>query len=214
MPDVVVAMASGSVGSARGVRLGHFGPNRWQQGELLMPELFIGGEGFAFGPQEVLGTLLHEAAHGIAGVRGIQDTSRGGAYHNKKYQQLAHEIGLTVERQKSNGWSHTEVPDITVNLYRKQIDELAGVLVAHRRFERDAIAEADDNSNDDGAEAVEGDDKPERAPRNGRALTCGCTSPVRRIRAAKRTIDAGPILCGVCSEPFAPAEDDPDTVDS
>ncbi|MFE3618009.1 hypothetical protein [Streptomyces anulatus] len=210
---MVVAMASGSVGSPGGVRLGHFGLDRWKQGEQLMSELFVGGEGFAFGPQEVLGTLLHEAAHGIAGVRGIQDTSRGGAYHNKKYQALALEIGLTVEREKSNGWSHTAVPEETVQLYRKQIDDLASVLVAHRRIERDAVAGVGDSSAES-AEDAQDRDEPERAPRNGSALTCGCTDPVRRIRAAKRTIDAGPILCGVCSETFTPADGKPEQVDS
>jgi hypothetical protein len=29
----------------------------------------------------VLGTLLHEAAHGLAQARSIQDTSRQGRYH-------------------------------------------------------------------------------------------------------------------------------------
>lgn len=38
----------------------------------------MGGEGLARGPVEVLGTLLHEAAHAVAHVRGIKDTSLPG----------------------------------------------------------------------------------------------------------------------------------------
>ena len=41
-----------------------------------LPEVFVGDEGLARGPADVLGTLLHEAAHALADVRGIKDTSR------------------------------------------------------------------------------------------------------------------------------------------
>ena len=34
-------------------------------------------------------TLLHEAAHGLAQPRKVQDTSRGGRYHNRRYATLA-----------------------------------------------------------------------------------------------------------------------------
>ena len=56
----------------------------------------ISGEGLARTPREVLGTLLHEAAHALAAARGITDTSRQGRYHNKKYAALAAELGLDV----------------------------------------------------------------------------------------------------------------------
>ncbi|MFI6364152.1 hypothetical protein ACIBG0_15530 [Nocardia sp. NPDC050630] len=204
VPDVVVAMAAGSIGSPRGVRLGHFGPDRWLHGQEWMPELFVGGEGFALSACDVLGTLLHEAAHGVARARGVQDTSRRGAYQNAKYRGIANEFGLTVVRQASRGWSETTVPDEIAEQYRQQIDTLHSVLVAYRRSERGgALAgpagvagDSDDETSDEDGE----DDQ--RAPRNGRALTCGC-DPVRRVRAAQRTIDAGPILCGICQQPFA-----------
>ncbi|MGC4990510.1 hypothetical protein [Nocardia salmonicida] len=94
------------------------------------------------------------------------------------------------------------MPEETAKLYRAQIDDLADVLVAHRRIERDAIAAIGDSPDIDGAETTPNQDEPERAPRNGSSLTCGCTSPVRRIRAAKCTSDAGPILCGICGGTF------------
>ncbi|MEV0765156.1 hypothetical protein [Nocardia sp. NPDC050435] len=198
VPDVVVAMAGGSAGR-RGVRLGQFGPDRWQRGEEWMPELFIGGEGFAFGAREVLATLLHEAAHGLARARGISDTSRAGAYHNGKYRQLAEELGLRVERQPSTGWSITHLADDTAEKYRTQIENLAAALTAHRRSEHTGTEDPDPAGED--AESRESDDE-EHPPRNGRALTCGCTPP-RRVRAHQRSIDPGPILCGVCEHPFA-----------
>lgn len=198
MPDVIVTMAAGSAGR-RGVRLGQFGPDRWELGQQVLPELFVGGEGLAFGARDVFGTLLHEAAHGVARTRGISDTSRGGAYHNGKYRDLAQELGLTVERSAGGGWSTTSVPDQTAIRYERQIASLATAIVAHRRSEHDpVVGGVNDDGNSDDADAEDGEAK---APRNGRALVCRCV-PVRRVRAHKKTIDAGPILCGVCQELF------------
>ncbi|MEU1205473.1 hypothetical protein [Nocardia sp. NPDC005825] len=205
VPDVVVTMAAGSVGR-KGLRLGHFGPARWKHGADLLPELFVGGEGLAFGAREVLGTLLHEAAHGAACTRGIADTSRGGAYHNGKFREIAAEFGLVVERSTGSGWSVTVVPDATAAQYGREIAALERVLVAHRRSEHDPVGVNDEGSGDHNDEEDEGEE--EKAPRNGRALVCMCV-PVRRVRARQKTIDAGPILCGVCREPFTIAESTP-----
>lgn len=103
IPDVVLVLASGSVGMPRGVlRLGHFAAMRWHHthpgtGQQL-PEVFVGGEGLARGPVAVLGTLLHEATHALAHVRGVQDCSRQGRYHNRRFQVLAAELGLKVRQ--------------------------------------------------------------------------------------------------------------------
>ncbi|MFI6310833.1 hypothetical protein ACIBEK_12045 [Nocardia fusca] len=201
IPDVVVTVAAGSVGR-RGVRLGRFGPDRWMHNGVWVSELFVGGEGFAHGPREVLGVLLHEAVHGIARTRGIKDTSRGGAYHNKKYFELAGEVGLAVERQDGRGWAHTSLTDATVQRYRREIELIGSSLVAHRRSEHDGIPDPVSTKGDELGDEESGEEEvPERSPKNGRSLICQC-DPVRRVRAHQRTIDAGPILCGVCQQPF------------
>jgi hypothetical protein len=41
------------------------------------PELFVAGECLAEGPRQTLQTMLHEAVHALAHVRGVNDTSRG-----------------------------------------------------------------------------------------------------------------------------------------
>jgi hypothetical protein len=66
-----------SPGSAPGtLTLGHFAGDRWQRWDGgSLPEMFIAGEGLDRGAVGVLGTALHEAAHGAAVVRGIQDSS-------------------------------------------------------------------------------------------------------------------------------------------
>ncbi|MCL2076821.1 MAG: SprT-like domain-containing protein [Oscillospiraceae bacterium] len=56
--------------------------------------------------EQVCGTLLHEMVH-LKNLQGnVQDTSRNGYFHNKKFKLMAETHGLTVEKTK-NGWSKT-----------------------------------------------------------------------------------------------------------
>jgi hypothetical protein len=50
------------------------------------------------GPADVLGTLLHEAAHAVAHVRGIKDSSRRGCWTNTRFKALAEELGIEVTK--------------------------------------------------------------------------------------------------------------------
>jgi hypothetical protein len=133
----------------------------------------------------VLGTLLHEAAHGLAQARGVQDTSRQGRYHNRRYATLAGEFGLDVANVKPIGWSATTVPQQTAGAYAGQLEDLAAALVLWRRQE----ARIGSGSRS----------------RNLLACTCACG---RRLRVAKATLVDAPILCGACEHPFEPADSD------
>jgi hypothetical protein len=87
VPQVVIVVASGSDPRSRRLNLGHFAAGRWQLTSPDQPgdraEVLVSGEGLQRGPVDVLGTLLHEAAHGLAHVRKLSDTSRQGRYHNR-----------------------------------------------------------------------------------------------------------------------------------
>jgi len=202
IPDVVIVLASGSVGMPRGVlRLGHFAAMRWQhtrsQSQRL-PEVFIGGEGLARGAADVLGTLLHEATHALAHVRGIQDCSRQGRYHNRRFQTLAVEMGLDVRQVPIIGWSDTCVPSATADHYVDQLDRLSTALVVHRYAEGSPEAtgtagdggESGDDDNGDGAES---------AAKTSNAARCACP---RRITVARSVLSLGPITCSICGEDF------------
>jgi hypothetical protein len=123
--------------------------------------------------------LLHEAAHGLAFARGVQDTSRQGRYHNRRYATLARELGLEVLARDPIGWSVTSVPEATARAYAGQLQELAEALVLWRRLETAAAS----------------------AGRSRNLLACVCPCG-RRIRAAASTLADAPILCGACEEPF------------
>ena len=108
LPAVVIVLGAGSGQCSGALKLGHFAALRWTttdsakhgegfdgaNGSEPLAEVFVGGEGLARGPGEVLATLLHEAAHALADVREIKDTSRQGRWHNAKFKALADELGI------------------------------------------------------------------------------------------------------------------------
>jgi hypothetical protein len=183
VPDAVLVVASGREGKR--LNLGHFAPHRWQVNGADRHEVLVGGEGLQRGSVDVLSTLLHEAAHGLAQARGVQDTSRGGRYHNRRYATLARELGLEVASVEPIGWSATTVPEQTAAGYVGQLEELAAALVLWRRQEHRIGTGT--------------------RSRNLLAAGCGCG---RRIRVAKATLAEAPILCSACQEPFEPAGSD------
>jgi hypothetical protein len=167
----------------QGAQSGPLRPHRWQVNGSDRHEVLVGAEGLQRGPTDVLGTLLHEAAHGLAQARGIADTSRQGRYHNRRYATLAHELGLEVTSVPPIGWSATTVPEPTAGLYAGQLEELAAALVLWRRLEAPATA----------------------GTRSRNLLACSCPCG-RKLRAARTTLAEAPILCGACAQPFQPEE--------
>jgi hypothetical protein len=177
IPDAVVVIASGS---ERGqlAKYGHYAQLRWQTAGGQLPEVLVAGEGLARGPEPVLATLLHEAAHGLADVRGIQDTSRQGRYHNRRYLALAEQLGLQVAQAPVIGWSVTTLRPETREAYADELAVLAPVLTMHRAPEL-----------------------PGRRGGGSRYLLAACSCG-RKVRVVRRTFDAGPIVCGLCGHPF------------
>lgn len=180
VPEAVVILGAGTMKPGQ-LKLGHFTAARWDVAGSSRAEVLIGGEGLKRGPVEVLGTLLHEAAHGVAHVREVKDTSRGGRYHNTRYRDLAAELGLSVAQTGAIGWSGTSVPPETERTYRATLARLDKALTLWRR----------------GDQAGEGKAK----DRNLVVAICACLPP-RIVRTSRSTLDAGPITCGLCEHDF------------
>ncbi len=182
LPAVVVVVASGTEGSRSNARWGHFAALAWVQGEEQLAEVLVAGEGLRRGAEEVLTTLLHEAAHSLAQVRAVADTSRQGRYHNRRYAALAREAGLEVAEAGSFGWADTTMADATRHDYRRELARLTAALTLYRRGERTAKGAAKST--------------------NLVAATCACG---RRIRVAVSTLAAGAIVCQLCAGEFVAA---------
>ena len=96
----------------------------------------ISGEGLRRSPAEVLGTLLHEAAHALAHARGIKDTSRQGRYHNKHFKTHAEAArpDRRARRPRSAGPPATITP-ATELAYARQLRALAEAMTLWRHGE-------------------------------------------------------------------------------
>jgi hypothetical protein len=140
----------------------------------------ISGEGLRRIPDEVLGTLLHEAAHALAHARGIKDTSRQGRYHNKHFKTCAEQLGLDVEHDQHNGWAATTITDVTRIAYARQLRDLAQAMTLWRHGETTTGPAT-------------------RRSTNLIAAACPCG---RSIRLAASTLAEAPITCQACDGDF------------
>lgn len=183
LPAVVAIIASGSPAKAgQPMKWGHFATRRWQAGTDRHPELLVSGEGLNRSAAEVFTTLLHEAAHGLADARGIKDTSRQGRWHNKKFADLATELGMTTTKDDKLGFSPCQLTEITAARYRATIDTLSQALTLYRHPETFDTKERTNNN-------------------NGQAVECECP---RKLRVSNTVFEAGPIWCPLCGEYFLP----------
>ena len=182
LPPVALVIAGGHARPGL-MLLGQFAAERWSTDTptRTVHEVLITGEGLILGALEVFGTLLHEAAHALAAARRIADTSRQGRYHNHRFRELAHELGLDVTHTAEQGWATTTVPDQLADSYRAQITALQRAITAHRSSDTPKPRSADISS-------------------GMQAARCRCP---RRIRVSPSVLAAGPITCANCHSPFA-----------
>jgi hypothetical protein len=182
IPAVVVIVGSGT--ATKNAKFGHFAAGRWQHGEHALAEVLISGEGLRRPVEQVFTTLLHEAAHALANVREIKDTSRQGRWHNQKFAALASELGLDTTKDDRIGWSPCTLRKETATTYKSVLTDLKKALIAYRHPEMAAGASKKNNNN---------------------AVACACQCP-RRIRVAKAVLEEGEITCGICESTFEPDE--------
>ena len=124
LPDARIIIASGRQG--RVAKHGHWHADQWK-GDADH-EVLIAGERLNDGAAWVAETLLHEAVHGIAHGRGIQDTSRQGRWHNKKFGALCDEVGLIREDHPSVGVVTKGLTDQALTRYAPEIMVLEAAL--------------------------------------------------------------------------------------
>jgi hypothetical protein len=149
-------------------------------------ELMITGEGLKRGGRAVFGTLAHEMAHAYNIARNVKDTDTNGR-HNMKFKATAERVyGLEISNHKSIGWSVTEVPDATAELWADLIAEI-----------------------DDAITAVAGGlktaPKPKKRNKNLLKATCECG---KVIRASRTVLDECEPMCKVCEAPFKAEEEE------
>src|SRR6266540_1787171 len=181
VPQVVIILGAGSEARRGLFKWGHFAAARWHVAGANRPEVLVSGEGLRRGAHDVLATLMHEAAHGMANTRKIQDTSRQGRWHNRRFATLAEELGLKVTQDQGTGWSQTHLTEQLADRYADQLTGLSSALQLWRHAELQLGTPT--------------------TSRNLLACSCACG---RKLRVAKSTLEQAPIICGACDEPFTP----------
>jgi hypothetical protein len=177
--------------------LGHFAPLRWKgprSSDDRLHEVVVVAEHLDRGAEDVLETLLHEAAHAVNHERGVKDCSKS-QYHNRSFRQTAEALGLTVEQIPHYGHARTALPTPIAQLYELGLAALREVLISRRR----PIALVTGAT---GGVNTPSDDEQggEEGPRS-RHLKATCACPLV-IRASKKTLGATTIRCERCGEPF------------
>lgn len=92
----------------------HYTPwNALEAGDMQRREINIASGTLNRPLEDITASLLHEMVHMYNDtVLNIQDTSRGGTYHNKEFAKEAEKHGLICTRTDKYGYAHTEPSDI------------------------------------------------------------------------------------------------------
>lgn len=77
----------------------------WQRPDGGAYELNIAAEVLNYPIEETLDSMIHELAHLFCRQHGIQEVSRGGTYHNKRFKEEAERRGLECYRTEMYGWN-------------------------------------------------------------------------------------------------------------
>lgn len=204
VPDVLMITGSGL--DLLGAKWAHFWRERWEDknDKSRRPELFISGERLACGGSLTVQSLLHEAAHAIAFVRGIQDTSRQNRYHNKEFVKICNELGLDYQH---------DAPDTThgfsaVTFTKEGEARYASVIKALDVAIKTYLPGFGDFGTTTGGTTTGGNTiriprttKTTTPSRNNIKAVCGCDTP-RIMRMSRKTFEVSSITCGACDKTF------------
>lgn len=192
VPNIVMITGTAARGRGEMLTLGHFDASAWKTADGRLPELFVAGEllaadGDVSAGRRAMKTLLHEAAHGLAAVRGITECSRGGRYHNRRFVELAAELGLTEpgSPHSSIGWSMVTLEDDGAARWASTIARIDAAALPY--LDRVQI----------GSSTSGGDGKGGGRQGARRSAVCKCEEP-RRLSVTPKQLDVGPLICGLC----------------
>ena len=158
----------------------------WRRKDDWRHELNLGAETLDRPIEEVVSTMMHEMVHLYNIAHNVQDTSRGGMYHNRKFRDEAERRGLVIGHHQTYGWTLTEPGEELVEYIIRQG---WGEIYINRGMSWTPPASGGSKAGNSAGAGVETGKKS-----STRKLVCPkCGQSVR----ATRTVN---ILCGDCME--------------
>lgn len=202
-PDVpgVVILAAPSLRKQLNV-LGHFAALRWsarKKGDRHFHEVVVVAEHLDRTAEEIVGTIVHEAAHAMNFKRHIFDCSRS-QYHNQRFKEAAEELGLEVGQVPHYGFAKTVMTKKTIARYAEVITNLNDALVHRRKPVIITKPAPPKDGTRDGPEDEDDNTGETPASRHLKAV-CSCDPPFI-IRVSRRTLAETRIICVRCGEEF------------
>ncbi|QEU75836.1 hypothetical protein CP967_31185 [Streptomyces nitrosporeus] len=165
----------------------HDGASRLAWAGDVVTGLVISAETLKEGGACTVETILHEAAHVLCWIRGVQETTIRGAYHNRAFLTAAEETGLHwpagMVRTGARGYATPALTPGARNRYASDIVALDDVIP--RTLPLLPVPEAPARHR-----------TPDRL-----TMQCGCTPP-RKMKMSPTVAALGPVTCGVCGKPF------------
>ena len=142
--------------------------------------------------ENVVSTLIHEMTHLYNMQMGIQDCSRGGTYHNKKFKEEAEKHMISIDKHEKYGWTLTSPTDELLEYIMEKgwgdIDMGRGCLFG-------LFGGTDTGKPGKGTQTgADGQDEPKKG--SSRRYQCpSCKAIVRATKDLK-------IICGSCNVDF------------
>lgn len=168
---------------------GHFTTSKvWKRKDDHTYELNIAAEVLNYPIEDTLDTMLHEMVHLYCRENDIQDTSRGGKYHNKRFKAEAEKRGLTCYQCGDAGWNTTPGDNLIEYAMNKGWNEI--------RIGRNSLPPII-RTGATGAPQITGTSGAQdggKRPSSTRKYVCPkCKQSVRATKAVH-------VICGVCME--------------
>lgn len=173
------------------------------EGEIQLYELNIAAEYLNIDFYETMDTMLHEMVHLYNMIKGIQDVSRGGQYHNKRFRDECLRRGFFYESNepdKKLGWSFPKLTEESKEII-KHFDINHEVFIIARNTFGTIVKGTGCNDSEDPSGSEPSDGRPKRKThiRKYSCKTCGIS-----VRASKEVN----IRCDDCNEKMIQEEGD------
>lgn len=178
-----------------------------EDGHVQMYEINLSAEFMNQDFYETMDTLLHEMVHLFHMVTGVQDTSRKGVYHNKRFRDKVMELGFEYNEYKPHpryGWTFARLgKEAKIRIGAMPINKEIFVIARHGYAYFRALSEGLKPQRvtieeDEVGQQPAGDSSQGSGTKYG-SLKWVCPSCSISVRSYRKELN---ILCGDCNQKF------------
>lgn len=180
---------------------GHFTVGKvWKAEEGHYNEINISAEHLDRPIENIMATLCHEMVHYYCQLNGIQDTSKGGCYHNKNFKREAELRGLSIGYHKYIGYSVTTPIDEFIQVLKDNgIEKLIDINRDGEIWTSIGVGGSTGNGGATGGVGIDGKSVKKKTSTRKYICSGGCGNSFRATKDIQ-------VLCLLCCAEFVKAE--------